>query len=87
MFKGPSVRFNLECVSIKYVPADVESFAYGESFTEGVEDLIRMINFHDNINSPVESSGDWFKTYYYTNEDEGYYFYTQEDMDYKGGEE
>jgi hypothetical protein len=67
------------------VPADVESFAYGETFIEGVQDLIDTINRKDE--APWDSSGEWFKTYYYTCEDEGYYFYTEEDMDYEGEED
>jgi hypothetical protein len=86
MHKGPAVRFNLQCVSVKHIPADVESFAYGESFIEGIEDLIDTINLQVSSVPVIENSGEWFQTYYYTNEDEGYYFYTEEDMAYKGDE-
>jgi hypothetical protein len=81
--KNPAVRFNLECVSMKYVPIDVESCAFGETFIEGVQDLIDTINRRDNDDIPLDSTGNWFKNYYYTCEDSGYYFYTKEDMDYK----
>jgi hypothetical protein len=79
--KGHSIRFNLECISVRDVPFGIEAYAYGESFAEALEDLIRIIRFHGG------NEGDWFKKYYYTNEDTGYYFYTEEDLAYVEEEE
>lgn len=79
MMTGPSVRFDIECISTRDVPPDVESFACGDSFLEAIENLIQEINRgkEDHVMQP---SGDWYKKYYYTNEDEGYFFYTEEDL-------
>lgn len=83
--KNPAVRFNLQCVSIKEIHPDVESYAFGETFIEGVQDLIDTIN--KQYPGIGDGTGDWFKDYYYTCEDSGYYFYTKQDIEYNGKDE
>lgn len=78
-----SVRLNFHCISIKEV-GDAESFHNDEDFVSGVAGAIEAYNklyTKDQSNPHDVPSADWWKTIYYTNEDDGYYFYTKEDLD------
>ncbi|MFJ9501946.1 hypothetical protein [Brevibacillus centrosporus] len=69
------IRLNIQCVSIRDIPSDVESFNFHEDFTAGLQETIRMME-KDGY------AGEWHTMVYYTNEEDGYRFYRQEDMDY-----
>lgn len=71
-----SVRFDLQCISLNALSGDSETFAYGETFSEAIEDLIVEIEHSPELPSPDE----WFQTYYYLNDDNGYFFYLEEDL-------
>lgn len=78
----PSIRLNFICISIKEV-GDAESFHEDADFVKGVEGAIEAynkLNTKDPTNPHDVPSADWFSRIYYTNEDDGYYFYTHEDL-------
>ncbi|WP_336769905.1 hypothetical protein [Bacillus bombysepticus] len=75
--KNPAVRFNLTAVGLKYVPIDVESYANGDTFLEAVQDLIETLEKENE-----GKAGDWNTEFFYTCEDDGYFIYTKEDMEY-----
>lgn len=78
-----SVRTNFKCISMKDV-GDAESFHEDVDFAKGVAGAIEAFNklmTKDPTNPYDVPSADWFTNIYYTNEDDGYYFYTQEDLD------
>ncbi|GAB6458364.1 hypothetical protein bcgnr5378_06640 [Bacillus cereus] len=75
--KNPAVRFDLKAVSMKYVPIGVESYANGDTYIEAVLDLIETLE-----KEREGKAGDWFNEFFYTCEDEGYFIYTKEDMEY-----
>ncbi|GAB6427850.1 hypothetical protein bcgnr5372_38220 [Bacillus luti] len=70
-------RFDLIAIKSKEVPVGVESHSYGETLPEAVQDLI------DTLERVKEgSAGNWDAKFYYTCEDDGFYIYTEEDMNY-----
>lgn len=77
---NPGVRLNFQCISIKDV-GEAESSTHSESFIEGVKSAIEIYNRQYGKNYEAgHPSEDWYKTIYYTNEDDGYYFYFEEDL-------
>lgn len=72
MFKEfGSVRINIKCVSIRDVNESAEAIGFDTNFYQALKYALN--NFSGD-------AGTWHQTIYYTNEDNGYYFYLASDV-------
>lgn len=77
-----NIRLDFRCISMNEV-GDAESFYNHVDFAQGVAGAIEAfnkLNTKDPSNPHDIPSADWFSRIYYTSEDDGYYFYTVEDL-------